>query len=205
VDRAQLGIPAVLTVVYLAKGDRAAFPAIHRVEGGGLVNEYRFHTIHLWEHADRIRSGELRELAPLLVLCEAKPTERTLREERALILGVDAAQAVRAELFAVAAMVGTRYFPRLLLERLFREEMQMLKEVSFIEEWILEGEARAARSFLLRQLRKRFGELPPEVVARVESADRSRCEEMVERLLDATSLDELGLAGGGGTNAAAAP
>jgi Domain of unknown function (DUF4351) len=148
VDRVQLGIPAVLTVVYLAKGDRAAFPAIHRVEGGGLVNEYR-------------------------------------------------------------------------LERLFREEMQMLKEASFIEEWVREGiergtqraiqeglqagEARGARQLLLRQLRKRFGELPPEVVARVESADRSWCEEMGERLLDATSLDELGLAGGGGTDTAAAP
>jgi hypothetical protein len=112
VDRAQPGIPAVLTVVYLAKGDRAAFPAIHRVEGGGLVNEYRFHTIHLWEHADRIRSGELRELAPLLVLCEHEPTAATLHTERELIMGLEAPPAVQAELLAVAVMVGTRYFAR---------------------------------------------------------------------------------------------
>jgi hypothetical protein len=51
---------------------------------------------------------------------------------------------------------------------------------------------------LLRQLRKRFGILPDEVVLRIETADREWCEAMGERLLDVTSLEELGL----GENAA---
>lgn len=217
----QLGIPTVLAVVYLARGDRATFPSIHRVEGGGLANEYRFHTIRLWEHAERIRNGELRELAPLLILCEDKPSEETLRAERELILGMEAPDAVRVELLGVAVMVGTRHFARGLLERLFREELQMLKEASFIEEWIQEGiekgkqegmregmregEARGARQVLLRQLRKCFGELPASVVARVESADHTWCEEMGERLLDATSLEELGFARDDGAGAAPIP
>jgi flagellar biosynthesis/type III secretory pathway protein FliH len=101
------------------------------------------------------------------------------------------------------------------VEALFREEMQMLKETSFIEEWLEEalaqgvargeaqgleqglaqGETQAARSFLLRQLRKRFGPLPAGVVERIEAADREWCEAMGERLLDAASLEEMGLGG----------
>jgi predicted transposase YdaD len=194
----QLEVPVILTVVYLAKGDRATFPTCYTATGGGLTNEYRFHTIHLWEHADRIRSGELQELAPLLVLCEDKPTERTLREERKLILDLEAPQPVRAELLAVAAMVGTRYFARSLLERLFQEEMEMLKEVSFIEEWIQEGEARGARLLLLRQLREQFGELPVAAVEHIENLDLAGCEELAVRVLRANSLEELALTENGG-------
>lgn len=39
-----------------------------------------FTAIRLWEHADRIRSGELIELAPLLLLGEESPTEQSVRE-----------------------------------------------------------------------------------------------------------------------------
>ena len=45
---------------------------------------------------------------------------------------------------------------------------------------------------MLRQLHKRFGELPAAVVERVESADLAWCEELAERILDAQSLAELG-------------
>jgi hypothetical protein len=194
---AQLEIPVLLTVVYLTRGGRATFPARSAVSAGGLTNEYRFHTIRLWEHADRIRSGELAELAPLLVLCDDRPSEGTLQEERALILGLGAPAAVQAELLAVAAMVGTRFFSREQLQTLFREEMEMLKEVSFIEEWIQEGEARGARRLLLRQLQKRFGELPAAALARLEAADLAACEALAERVLEANSLEELGLAARG--------
>lgn len=86
---AQLGMPVVLTVVYLTRGRRRRFPVIHTVSAGGLANRHTFHTLRLWEHAERIRSGELPELAPLLVLCEDNPDEDTLRTERKLILSSD--------------------------------------------------------------------------------------------------------------------
>ena len=49
------------------------------------------------------------------------------------------------------------------------------------------------RELLLRLLRRRFGDLPPAVVARVQSGDLEWCEEVAVRLLTATSLEELGL------------
>jgi predicted transposase YdaD len=112
---------------------------------------------------------------------------------------------VRADLFAVALTVGSRYFARDLLFSIFREELRMLKEASLVEEWVAEGEARGraegeargrlaeARAILVRQLRKRFGDLPLSVTERVESATLEWCEEMGERLVDAASLQDLGL------------
>jgi len=169
---------------------------------------YEFETVRLWEHAGRIRSGELHELAPLLVLCEDTPREETLRREREILLSLDAPRSLQADLIAVAIMVGVRFFARSLVEAVFAEEMQMLKESSIIEEWVAEavaraavdaeargearGEAQSARNFLLRQLRKRFGALPDRVVGQIETADREWCEAMGERLLDAASLKEMG-------------
>jgi hypothetical protein len=111
-----LPIPVVLMAVYLTRGDRATFPDAYTIEGGGLRNNNRFEVIRLWEHAERIRGGELSELAPLLVLCEDIPTEATLRHERQLILSLDVARPIRADLLAVAVTVGTRFFARDLLE-----------------------------------------------------------------------------------------
>lgn len=69
---------------------------------------------------------ELRELAPLLVLCEDTPTEQTLREERRLILEAPVSSPERADLLAVAVTVGSRFFARDLLFALFREELEEL-------------------------------------------------------------------------------
>jgi hypothetical protein len=216
----RLGIPVVLTVVYLTRGDRATFPDSYAIEGGGRRNEHLFDIICLWEHADEIRSGALAELAPLLVLCENNPTEATLRRARELILGLGAPPAVQSEMLAVAMTVGLRYFARELLRAVFQEEIGMLKEVEFIRELFAEefaaaeaavaqaeargearGEAAAARRQLLRQLREKFGELPQSAVDRVERADPAECEEWAVRLLRVQSLEELGLLDNGGSPA----
>jgi predicted transposase YdaD len=206
----QLGMEVLLTVIYLRRGRRARFPTAYIVRRGGARNRFEFATVRLWEHAERIRSGDLQELAPLLVLCENEPTEATLREERDLIRRLAVPPETRSDLLAIAVMVGTRYFGRELLLELFREEMEMLKEASIIQDGLddseargravgeAEGEARGqtreARRILLRQLRRRFGDLPEEVVDRIQNADRDWCEAMVDRLFEAGSLDELGLA-----------
>jgi hypothetical protein len=189
----QLGLPVLLTAVYLTRGRYARFPAAYVVRRGNLENRFVFDRIRLWEHAERIRSGELQELAPLLVLCENNPTEATLREERELILRLPAAPQLRSDLLAVAVMVGTRYFSREVLLRLFREEMQMLKEASVIQDWLDEAEAGGARRLVLRLLRERFGELPPGVVRRVEEESAAWCEDLAVRIFAANSLRELGL------------
>src|SRR5438105_2582141 len=50
----QLGLPVILTVLYLRRGRYARFPAAYIVRRGRLKNRYEFDTIRLWEHAERI-------------------------------------------------------------------------------------------------------------------------------------------------------
>ncbi|MDC3953443.1 DUF4351 domain-containing protein [Polyangium jinanense] len=54
-----------------------------------------------------------------------------------------------------------------------------------------EGLREGQRSLLLQLLRRRFGELPPAVVARVEAADTEALESFAARLLVAKSADEV--------------
>jgi hypothetical protein len=54
-----------------------------------------------------------------------------------------------------------------------------------------EGAAQGEAHLLLRQLRRRFGELPEAVTARVKSAPVDQVESWAEELLDAASLDAL--------------
>jgi hypothetical protein len=98
----QLDLPVFLVILYVERGDRRGFPDSYTEEKGSLVNSHQFTRLLLWEHAERIRSGELAELAPLLVLCEDSPTEATLQEELGVIRSLEVPESVRADLLAVA-------------------------------------------------------------------------------------------------------
>ncbi len=65
--------------------------------------------------------------------------------------------------------MGRRYFSRQLLETIFLEERDMLKEMEFVQDWMAEsreegreeGRTEQAREMALRVLERRFGTLPP--------------------------------------------
>jgi hypothetical protein len=69
------------------------------------------------------------------------------------------------------------------------EIQQQLEEAR--EKLRAEGRREGERWFFLKQLRPRFGELPPAIVARVEAAEPDVLEVWGERLLLARSLDEV--------------
>ncbi|MEZ4308854.1 MAG: DUF4351 domain-containing protein, partial [Polyangiaceae bacterium] len=54
-----------------------------------------------------------------------------------------------------------------------------------------EGAATAARSLLLRQLQLRFGSLPPEVLARIDSASRADLDLWADRIITAAKLSDI--------------
>jgi hypothetical protein len=134
----QLGIPVILYVVYLEQGDRATFPDEHRVDAAGLYTALSFSTLRLWEHRDRITSGELAELAPLLVLCEEEPTEQTLRLEAELIHGSGLPRGVQAGLAGLAMLLASRSFARGVLQTIFREDLAMVEQMETLRELFLE-------------------------------------------------------------------
>jgi len=59
----QLSLPTTRLVLYLERGNYATFPDRLSVSVAGIPTELRFTAIRLWEHADRIRDGELWQLA----------------------------------------------------------------------------------------------------------------------------------------------
>ena len=54
-----------------------------------------------------------------------------------------------------------------------------------------EGERKGKLEVLLRQLQRRFGELPEWVTTRVEAAGSDELEAWTERILSARDLDEM--------------
>jgi hypothetical protein len=73
------------------------------------------------------------------------------------------------------------------------EVLQQLEEgrQKLRDEGALKGERRGEGRLLLKQLRARFGELPPETVARVKGAEPETLEAWAVRLVTAASLDEV--------------
>jgi hypothetical protein len=54
-----------------------------------------------------------------------------------------------------------------------------------------EGELVGRRKVLLRLARKRFGDMSPTVEERIRSADSDTLDRLAERILTATTIDEL--------------
>jgi len=130
---------AVITViVYIERGKYRIFPDEYIAQIDGIEMTTRFARVLLWEYADRIRSGEFNELAPLLVLFSDRPSTEIVLEEKKLIHQVQNVQE-RSDLIAIAAMVAFRKFKNGLIKELFSEEYEMMKASNFIEEWIKDG------------------------------------------------------------------
>ena len=63
--------------------------------------------------------------------------------------------------------------------------------MSIAQRWRKEGEARGRIATLLRQLQRRFGELPKSKVQRVKAATIAELEIWTDRVLDARTLQAV--------------
>ena len=197
--------PVALSVIYLMKGKSTKFPSVHIIDPGTTENRFRFHTIRLWEHAERIRYGDLQIFAPLLILFDRRAAVATLREEKRIIQNLDEDQEFKDELFALALMVGRKFFTEDILYSVFPEGLAMIKEMSFVQELIeesvaeakveakAEGKAEGERNLVMRVLSKKFGSIPPAARDRINVADAAWCERILDQALDARTLAEIAL------------
>jgi hypothetical protein len=70
-------------------------------------------------------------------------------------------------------------------------EMMQRAEAKAREEVTLEATLQGQRDFLLRLLTRRFGSLPATIIERVQQAGTHELEQWGDRILDATSLDDV--------------
>jgi ElaB/YqjD/DUF883 family membrane-anchored ribosome-binding protein len=79
------------------------------------------------------------------------------------------------------------------LDEMGKSYAEVLKEEGR-EKGLEQGEIRALRNTLLRQLRRRFGELPTEITQRIEeTVDTETLEAWLDRFVTASALEELGI------------
>jgi len=199
----QLGMEVISVVIYLQRRT-SPLPTAYEVKvAGETVNRFDYQVVPLWEYADEIAAGRWPELAPLLiVLRKAEPDDTALSEERALIMR-EPDRKKRADLLACAVTIAARYFDKDFLWRFFREEVEMIREATFIDEWLEEkleeglqqgleqGLDQGAQRQLLRVLGHRFGHVPSDLEARLRTFDVARLETLLDFALDAKSLDEF--------------
>ncbi len=150
-------------------------------------------------------SGELRELAPFLVLCEEDPPEQSLASARDLIIDADLPPETKSLLIGATAAVALRRLPLELVMRVLSREVSMLKEVPLIQEWLQErgevglakgrdeglaigrdeglaiGRLEAARMILIKVAEPRLGAPSPRVALLIEG-----CTDL-ERLIRVTA------------------
>jgi len=203
-------LEVITVIVYLERGDYRTFPDEYVARIGSATTKTRFSRILLWEFKERIRSGEFKELAPLLVLFEEKPTEETLREEKALIKQVTDARE-QSDLLAIAIMVAFRRFKDDIVKQLFYEEYIMLKESTFVKEWLEEswekglaegikkGEIKGLNQglregqirIILKQLKTILGRVDKELENRIIALTDSDVERLSEALLKMKNVTDL--------------
>ena len=130
--------PTITIVLYLERRESDP-PSEYVVQiGEWVIHRFTYPIIKLWDYTDRIRSGELREFAPLLIMLEREKTEAVLHQERELILQETHPQK-RADSLATAVMIGSRYFELEWLWEFFGEEVEQMRQSGFITDWIEDG------------------------------------------------------------------
>jgi len=201
-----LNLPVITVLVYLKRGDHATFPNGYEDELGGLINSHRFVCVLLWEHAERIRSGELRELAPFLLLFYDDPDPGVMGEVNDLVEGVADPQQ-RLELKSISAIIAARYFSDELIRQYFKLEPLMIRETSIFKEMfdqrynegLIEGEVKGEvkgeitgkQRLLQKQLERKFGPLSSELKVRLLELDNEALDSLATTLLELATVDDL--------------
>lgn len=187
----QFELPVISIVLYL-KRRKTPPPNSYDVRiGKQVTNRFSYLVFKLWDYEEEIRSGQFIELAPLLVMIEESPTKETLAQERQLILQIPDPK-VRADLLATAVTIASRYFNSTFLWQFFREEVEQMRQASFIEDWVKEASQQALQQGIqqersanvLRILRHKFAQFPAHLSARLEFLTLSQLEQMIDVALD---------------------
>jgi hypothetical protein len=179
-------------VMYVGRGADADDTGIYQVNGldGTPVLAWRYRVIRLWQmQAEELMAA--RQVAPLALLGQTQIAQPEV------IL-----PAVVSRMRSVADVALRDHLLTALLALLPEEEMvSMVERLLEEDEWLLElpylrriraeGRREGEAEVLLRLLRSRFGSLPDDVTARLNTADAETLLRWSERVLSASTLDAV--------------
>lgn len=132
-------LPVIPAVIYLERRNYRQLPSEYSVElDGKIMSRFTYQAIKLWDYSEAIAGGELKELAPLLIMLAEEKSADVLAKTRQLILTAENKK-WQADALSVAVTVAERYLDREFLLQFFNEEVAILKESSIVQDWINEG------------------------------------------------------------------
>ncbi len=180
----QFDIPVISLALYLERRESPIPDSYTVCLGNNVINYFSYPVLKIWDYEKEIREGKFPELAPLLAMIVKKPMVDTLEEERRLILQETDAKK-RADLLACAVTIASKYFDRDFLWRFFREEVEQMRNVSFIEDWIKEAEEEAARRGLQQGIQQGIQQgLQQGIQQGVQQGYAQACREDIVSLLE---------------------
>ncbi len=176
--------------VPLAFADAIAAPAAWRPH----LLDFRCAVVDLGRIADPELSRQALLRIGLLILKRGTSNgdlRRTLVElgRAALALGLDELVALLRYILVEPTELD-RAVVRDVLEELMPGREARTVSIA-LEEYMTEARAEAKAETLLRQLRRRFGEVPPMAAARVRAAGGDRLDIWLDRVIDAPTLDAV--------------
>ncbi len=200
----------LVAIVYLEKGRYASFPAGFENRVDGVANQYQLSKILLWEHKDRILSGELKELAPFLALLDEQSAPAIMDTQKGLLNQISDPK-LQSDLLAIAMVVDARVFGYDLVFEKFKKEVNMLKESSFVQDWLdekyregelngelkgeikgeIKGKIEGKRLLLQSILTQKFGNLAPELLLKLQLSSNEQLDRLGAIVLSLNSIDEL--------------
>lgn len=195
---ANYSLPVVTVIVYLERGKYRSFPEVLQNQLLVFRNRFVLDKILLWEHRELIASGELLELAPLLPLLYERPGIDLLEKERQLILQIPDRQH-RSDLLALAMMVAFRKYEALFVREFFKKEYLMLKESTFVQEWINEGREEGLEegieygkiALLLHLVRTKFSAINSKTESQLKKLKGKQIDELSAQLFTMKDMAEL--------------
>ncbi|MCI0394624.1 MAG: DUF4351 domain-containing protein [Chloroflexi bacterium] len=174
--------------------------------GDQVINRFIYPDMWLIDYEEQIRSGELAPLAPFLLEIVARPTAETVQTAKSLV-SYEPDLERRSLLLSLVALLAGRYFDRETIRRLFRQELEMIRTNTFIDEWLEDAEQKGVEKgrreghqegrqegqweSLVRLLEHRFGSVPAELILRTKDLKAEELVRLFDLALEASSLAEI--------------
>ena len=163
------------------------------------TTRHRYRVMRMWEQNPAIFLNDS-GLLPLAPLAQTNSPETLLTQVAAEVAKIEAIEQRRNVLAAVQIIAGLRY-DKTLIQQLLREDI-MRESVIYqdilqqgiqqgVQRGREEGRGEGEASLIIRQLTRRFGELPPQLPQQIRSLSLAQLEALGEELLDFTDLSEV--------------
>lgn len=162
---------------------------LDRFETNSTLHSYR--AVRLWEEDPTLMLNDA-TLLPFAVLARSPQPEEMLRTIAQKIEQIELNKE-RANIATYAYMLGGLRYSKEILSQLLREEI-MRESVTYqalLAKGVKQGLQQGELDLALRQLRRKFGELPDRLVKKIKALSLKRLEAFGEALLDFQSLDDV--------------